>query len=325
MGRATVNRKVQIGLETTAGNAAVANRLLPSLSIDLGPKFTSKEYRAAGFKYNTTSRIHQAWAEGPVSGPLDYEQLYYALYSLIGAPTTTTPGGGSISRQHVFSPNPNSADAFKTLTVEQGDADAAEIAAYCVIRELGFEWGLDDVTMTGSAIARLPTVGSLTATPTAVPQVPVSAREIDVFIDPTTYGNIGTTKVTDALSSSFKIGNKFVPKWVLNTANASFKDVTEVPVDLDLSFITEHNAQSRALFATIANNPIQFVRVLATGPIIEGAIPYKIQVDVACHIAGVEQPDVEGVWGYEYSAKPFSDVTMARPFQITLVNTRTAF
>jgi hypothetical protein len=153
--------------------------------------------------------------------------------------------------------------------------------------------------------------------------MPVSAREIDIYIDPTTFGNIGTTKVADALTAEFKIGNKFNPKWVLNTSNTSFKDVTEVPVDLTFSFTTEHNSQSRSLFATIVNNPIQFVRVLATGPIIEGSIPYKFQVDIACHITAAEQKDVEGVWGYKYDCVPFSDVTMARPFQITVVNKQT--
>lgn len=324
MGRGTVNRKVIVAVETTPGTPVVGNRLLPSVSIDIGPRFTSKQYRAAGFKYTTTSRIHQSWGEGPLSGPMDYEQVIWPLASLISAPTITTPSGGTLSRQHVFSPNPNSADAFKALTVEQGDGDAAEIAAYAVVRELGFAWTLDDATMSGSVISRLPTVGSLASSPTQIAQMPVSAREIDIFIDPTTFGNLGTTKVTDALMAEFKVGNKFNPKWVLNTANSSFKDVTEVPVDLTFSFTTEHNSQSRSLFTTINNNPIQFVRVLATGPIIEGSITYKFQVDIACHITAAEQADVEGVWGYKYDCVPFSDVTMGRPFQITVVNKQTS-
>jgi hypothetical protein len=86
MGRGSVNRKVIVAVETTPGTPVVGNRLLPSVSIDIGPKFTSKNYRAAGYKYNTTSRIHQSWGEGPLSGPLDYEQVIWPLASLISAP-----------------------------------------------------------------------------------------------------------------------------------------------------------------------------------------------------------------------------------------------
>lgn len=323
MGRATVNRVVQVGVESVPGTPVAASKLLPSVSIDIGPRLTSKQYRAAGYKYNTVSRIHQQWGEGAISGPLDYNQILWLLASLIHAPTPTTPGGGVLTREWVFNPNANSADVFKALTVESGDADAAQQSSYSVVRSLDLEWGLDDVTVSGNMISRKPTTVALTGSPTSIAQMPVSAREIDVYMD-TTFAGIGTTKITDALSARLSIGNKFNPKWILNTANQSFKELVEVPVDLSFRFETEHNAQSRALFDDLTNNPTKYMRVKATGPIIEGALTYLFQTDIAVNISGTEQTDVEGVWGYAYECSPKHDATMGRPFQITTRNVITA-
>jgi hypothetical protein len=255
---------------------------------------------------------------------MSYTELYYLLYSLIGAPTTTTPGGGTLSRQHVWTPNVQTADSFKTLTIEHGDATAAEQMAYGIATSLTLDWGKDDPQMSSNIIGRLPTTTTLTASPTAVAQLPVSAREIDIFLD-TSYAGIGVTRLADASMARLEIGNKFNPKWVLNTSYASFKEVVEVPVDLTFVFATEHNAASRTLFADIANNNTKYMRALATGPIIEGSIPYKIQVDIACRVTEAAQEDDDGVWEYQYTAAPINDASLGAPFKITLVNALTAF
>lgn len=323
MGRSTVGRVVQWGLEATPGTPVAANRLLPSVSVDPGPQVESKQYRAQGYKYNTTSRIHKMWGQGPLSGPVDYNQILYPFSSLIHAPTPTTPGGGVLSRQWLFQPNSRTPDSFKTYTIEVGDADAAQQMAHSVVTELTLEFGLDDATMSGTVIGRKPTTVALTGSPTTIAQLPVSARELDVYMN-STFGTIGTTKLTDPFMARLVVGNKFNPKWVLNTANQSFKDMVEVPVDLSFVFSMEHNTQSRALFDEIQNNPTKYMRVKATGPIIEGVIPYSITLDMAVNVTAAEQGDEDGAWAMVFTCNPIHDAGLGSPFNLAVVNVITA-
>lgn len=319
MGRASVNRVVQWGIETTKGTPVAANKALPSTSVDLGPKVESKEYRAQGYKYNTTSRIHKQWGEGPLSGPLDYNQILWPLTSLIMLPTPTTPSGGTASRKWTFLPVSRGADDFKSFTIEQGDGDAAEQMAYSVVTSLTIEITTDDANISGTVIGRKPAATTLTATPTVIPQFPVSAREVDVYMD-VSAAALGTTKLTDPFVARLIIGQKFNPKWVLNTANASFEGLIEIPTDLSLIFEIEHGTQSRALFAEIGDNPTKYFRIKCTGPIIEGAIRYSIIIDVAANVTEADQGDVDGDWTRVYTANPIHDTTMGRPFQIEVIN-----
>jgi hypothetical protein len=123
---------------------------------------------------------------------------------------------------------------------------------------------------------------------------------------------------------SFNITNKYALKWVLNTANTSFKDVVETAPELTFSWETEHNSQSRTFYDAIASNPTRYLRLLATGPIIEGSIPYKFQLDVGCQVQGTAQTDVDGVWSYRYDCRPIYTSTFPNAWKIVVTNTITA-
>lgn len=319
MGRSFVGRSIQWGKETVKGTPVPANRALPSVFVDLNPKVESKTYRGAGYKYNTTSRIHKMHGEGPLTGPIDYNQIIWPLSSILHAPTPTTPGGGTNSRRWTFLPNSRSADNFTTYTIEIGDADAAEQMAYSVVTALSLEFTVDDSAMDGTMIGRKPTTTTLTASPTSVAQLPISAREVDVFMD-SSFAGIGGTKLTDPFVARLNIGTKFNPRWVLNTDYQSFKDMVEVPVDLSFVFEIEHGTQSRTLFDDIDDNPTKYMRIKATGPIIEGAIPYSITIDAAVNVTDVSQADRDGDWTRTYTANPIHDSGLGRPYQIIVDN-----
>jgi hypothetical protein len=104
MGRSYINQGVQIGKETTPGTAVAANKLLRSTSFNLSPRQESNQYRAHGFKLPTASQVHRKWQEGPIDGPLDYNEIVYILSTILGTAAITTPAGGTLSRQWLFSP-----------------------------------------------------------------------------------------------------------------------------------------------------------------------------------------------------------------------------
>lgn len=327
-GRAYVNRQVQVGVETTHGTAVAANKSLPSASIELTRELDVKEYRALGHKVMTVTKVTRDWCSGKLSGPLNYSEIVYPLSTLV-APVITTPANGVLTRKWVFTAADQGEDTFKSLTIQEGDSTAAQQAAFAVFTEFGADIKEDDATMDGTLLAQGLAAGSLTSSPTSIAQLPIGPREIDVYMD-AIGGTIGTTKVTDALSASFKISNKYGPKWVLNTANTAWKETVEMPLTMTGSIVTEHNAQSRAFYAAISNtaNPYYLIRLQATGSLIESVTPdyyYKLQIDFAAQVVKTQQQDSQGVYAYEYQLLPLYHSNFGnKAFEATLYTTLTA-
>ncbi len=322
MGRATVNRQVQIGVESTPGTAVPANKSLPSLSLTITRALETKEFRSQGFKPATASQIVKDYGTATMSAPLNYTESIYPLNSMVTG-VITTPGGGTTSRDHTFTPAAIGADAFKTFTIQEGDTTSATQMANGIFGEFGVTTNLTTAEMSGTLLGTTPITASLTGAPTAIALLPVNVREIDLFLNDT-FAAIGTTKVTDTINASFNITNKYAMRWVLNTSNTSFKDVIETPPSLSFSWATEHNAQSRTLYDSLSGNPFKYMRLKATGPIIEAAITYKFQLDVGCRITATEQIDDDGVWGYQYNCTPQYSTTFPGAWAVVVTNTLTA-
>src|SRR5687767_4552309 len=102
-GRGTVNRTVQIGVESTYGTAVAANKTLPTLSLVLTRQLESKQFRAQGYKAPGEVPIVKDFGSGTLSGPLNYTEIIYPLNTLVTG-VIATPGGGTASRTHTFSP-----------------------------------------------------------------------------------------------------------------------------------------------------------------------------------------------------------------------------
>lgn len=324
MARGTVNRVVQVGVESTPGTPVAANRSLPTQSLVLTRTLESKEFRAQGYKAAGEVPIVKDFGAASLSGPLGYTEIVYLLNTLVTG-VITTPGGGTLSRDHTFSASLTGTDAFKTLTIQEGDATAAVQMPYSLLTDFGINISLDDASVSGSFIGYAPSNVTLTASPTIIAQQSATPRQIDLFMDPT-FGALGTTKVTACLSISAQFNNKQGAKWVLNTTNTSFQDTVELVPSLSFDFETEHNAQSRALFASITStaNPTQYLRLKSTGGLIEAAIPYKFQLDVAAKVKALEQVDSDGVWGYKYSCTPIADTSLALAWRCVVTNITTA-
>lgn len=330
MGRAYVNQGVQVGVETTPGTGVAANKLFRSVSFNLSPKQEFQQNRAHGFKITTSSKVNRQWMEGPIDGQLDFNEIVYILSTILGTATITTPSGGTLSRQWLFTPKAQGDDVSKTLTVERGDSVAAQQITNVAATDLSFNFAKNELTIGGNAVGRSATDTTLTGSPTplATNQVIGGVDGVDVFIADA-LGALNATlyasKLTDAIHETFGIAKKQGPRFVHNTTYPSFKDLVEMAPDLTASFATEHNAQSRALYAAIQSNPTKFLGKRVTGPIIEGAIPYLFEIIYACSITGAEEADEDGVYAYNYTAVPRYDSTLGgASFQIRVVNTLTA-
>ena len=164
-----------------------------------------------------------------------------------------------------------------------------------------------------------PTTGGGAATITRLTQLPMSAREVNIYLDDS-YAARGTTQLVDPFNASLAVGNKYNDKWVLNRNFQSFKEMVEVPPDLNFTFQLEHGAQSRALYAQIQSNPLKFGRIEVLGPEIETGQRFLIQVDTAFNVTGSSDADVDGDWARTYTCAPLDNNTLNRPFEVLVRN-----
>jgi hypothetical protein len=327
MGRAIVDQVRQLGKETTAGTQVAANKSLPALSINLSPQFEKNNFRGAGYKSTTVSAVNSLMASGGYEGPLDYNALTWVLEGLVGVSTPSTPVGGTLSRQWAFAPASAGSDSnAKTYTVEAGDSAAARVYTRLRFRSLLIEVARRaGARVSGSCYANFPTDGqSLTASPTAIAQVPVSALDWDIYMD-TTFGAIGTTKLANAYSARFSVGDKFNPFYRLNSADAgAIGDEAEVAHDITGAVSIMHDATSRSKFATIVNNPTNYLRFLSQGAFIEGSIHFRLALDFAAQFENPDDDDNDGIYGITYGLRSIYDASLGGHWRATLVNTITS-
>ena len=72
MGRASVNRVVQVGVESTKGTAVAADKQLPTMDLQLTRNIDVQQFRAQGFKLQTAAPIVHDFGGGSLAGPMNF-------------------------------------------------------------------------------------------------------------------------------------------------------------------------------------------------------------------------------------------------------------
>lgn len=120
--RAVAQESSVIGIETTEGTApsTVAKRLL-SVGFNISEASEHDVVQPMGLLVPTGTPIRQNWSTWEIGDGsyMDYNALLYLFSFLFGPPTTTTPGGGTNAREHVWTPGAG-ALAKTTFTARKG-------------------------------------------------------------------------------------------------------------------------------------------------------------------------------------------------------------
>lgn len=319
MNRGAVNRVTQIGIETTSGVSVPATKFLPTLSWMLKRQVDNKKFTAQGSKVPSTHVRHKTMSKGNVEGVLDYNSLPYILDSLFGAATPTL-GSGAYTR--VYTPGVRSADSTgRTYTVEDGDSTACEDYPYTKVISWDVEASQDDFTTKGNLIARFPSDGQTLASLSGsaiVAENPVERNDVNLYIDDS-FGSIGGTQVTEALSESWSIPEKFQEFFVHNRTAGEFYDIVEKRYEPTFKFSTVHNSQSRTLIAALTSNPYKWIRWEAIGGTV-GSTTAMIRVDMAVKFDSPEIVDGDdGPLGYDYNCSMMPDDAGLTSFMVVTV------
>lgn len=319
--RASVFQQVQIGVETTSGASVAASKLLQSMDIIPTASVNVDVYRPQGNKFPTVAVAGQDMVSARITGKPTYSELIYPFSSLFGAATITGPNGDG-AYTHVYNPASAGPDAFKSYTVERGSSVGAEKFTFGLFAGFGMTFNRQTADLTGALIGQAMTTGiTMTATPTAIPLIPISPKDISVYADTASAG-LGTTKLTRVLNGNFAFGqNKYNPLWVVDQAQTSFVSVVENTPAATFSVLLEADSTGMGFLANVRAGDTRFVRIQGTGPLISGATNYKLQIDMAAKFGTPREfTDTNGVYAIEYPWNLVHDGIWGKALVVTLTN-----
>lgn len=253
-----------------------------------------------------------------VESPQCFNGITPVLASVLGLPVTTQPAvtTAPTAFEHVFTLTGRGERAPVTFTGQWGDSDNALQLLYLVFQSLNFGVQRSSLTFETSAIAREPdeTATLVTTGITTIPAKPIPSRAYDVFMDDTEAA-YGTTKMLKCYDLNVSIGDIWAMDTPINSAIASFDTLVENE-DIEYTGAAQlgFNATARALIATFKAGTPKYVRIAATGPIIEGTTPYSIAFDFPIIITtrgeigtAPNSPTVVLPFNYELTPDPSSD------------------
>lgn len=325
--RSSVNQVLQLGLETTPGTAVAANRQLTMMDIALGARVDMQSFRPMGFKYQTTKALNREWAEGPVSGGASYNEIVYALSSILAREVITQPPVGTAKAVWTYSPSSTGPDTVATYTIQRGSSFRAHQITHGVFTGFTLEANRNGgVSVGGTVLGRALTDGiTLTAAPTLLVPIPVVSDEWAIFADDTAAG-IGTTRLTRVKRVNFELTGRQIAHWFLDNSQTSFAAIVEGVPTAQIRMLVEADAVGMGYLTTMRNEATKFVRFKATG----GAVPggggnFSLQIDAA---AKVNEPrdfsDEDGLYAIEWTMDITHDVGWAKALSAVVENSLTA-
>src|SRR5262245_29759733 len=317
-----------IRVEATRGtDPTTGSKLLTGAAIALGPDGEIDQYGPAGQKYNTLSILNKEWSSGELTGKPTYTELVYWLSSVHTAAVITTPAGGTTSRTWTFTPASAALDNPVTFTVERGPiGGTGEKMSYGLLTDLTLSFSKNDGNdMTGTFLAQRASYGvTVNPSPVAIPLIPIAPTQVDVYIDPTA-ATIGTTKLLRDFSAEYRLSGKYAPIWPLNSTLNSFDGHTEQKPTAELTLKLGNDTAGQSHLTPMRNGTTQFVRIQATGPIIETTIAYRLRIDLACQVSDAPQVgDEDQLSTLEWTFQIVHDGGWGKSQVVEVINTLTA-
>jgi len=425
--RPSALQTIQIGAEslTARGTAVAALKKLAAMQLSPSLDITTNEHRPSGDLWLSGTSIGNDASSLAVSGGASYQELPYALASIIRDVTPTTPGGGTNTRDWVFAPLANNADEYRSYTVEHGDKRRAARVKHACFTEFGLEFRREGVNLSGAMMAQKytddvqmstnevqrvtltnatggtfkltfdaqetgtiaynaaasavqaalealsnidvgdvvvtgvaggpydvefrgqyrqtnvnamtadggsltgtsPTVAVTTPTPGVAPTqlslVPVLGNTAKVYMDDT-YAGLGTTKLTGAMATGFRIAGRRAPFWTLDADQESWSDTVDTVPSAEGTLMVSADSEGMALLERVRDNETRFFRIETIGRLIEGSLYYRLRIDFAAQVkAPSSLGDQSNVFAAQFPLAAIKDPTWGKPFEISVRNTLT--
>lgn len=324
--RSALNQSVQIGVESTPGTPVAAPTRLQAIGIEPNPDVEMDTFRPIGQKYPAINTLGKEWVTANISGRGSYNELVYMFSSLIGTAVITNPGAGTAYNWQ-FLPESFDDDLPKTFTVEHGSSVRADEFSYGIVTELGMTFNRTAIEVSGSMMGRALTDNiTMTGAPTTVPLIPIIPTQISVYMDDT-FGNIGTTKLTRAISAEMNIGNRFAGVYVLDAANPQYVNHIETEPDAVVNLLLQADAVGMGLMDELRSGATRFMRIEALGATdsIESGQRYTFTFDCAVQVSDTDGfSDEDGVYAIGFPLEIVHDGAWGQAYEVNIKNTLSA-
>jgi hypothetical protein len=330
--RMTVNARVQVGAESTAGTAVSAGKLLECFNFKFGPKADVNMFTPTGRKYASEQEENMEWGEGSVDGNMDYNGLLYLLSSVFGKVTPSAFNSSATAKGWAFTPPVTGAADPQTYTFEQGDSVRAHKFAYGLLTKFGYKFSRKEASCSGDILAQSISDGiTMTSSPTAVALAPIVGKHFNIYLD-TTSGGIGGTQLTKVLSFEFSFDGIYGPFWPVNRSNASFAAHVDLPPKTMAKLLLEADSTGMSLLSNLQSGDTLFLRVEAQGAQIasdggSGTDPiYNLFThDMAVKVSSPNDfSDSDGIFATEWELTIVEDSGWAKAHTATVVSLVTA-
>lgn len=330
--RMTVNQRVQIGVESTAGTGVAATKLLEMFSWMAGIETDIKSFTPTGFKYVTEQIEEKEWMSWDFSGNMDYNGLVYPISSVFGAATITAHGGSATAKDWAFAPPSTGATSVKTYSIEQGDSVRAHKSYYNLFTDWGYkiDRGGAEFSTTGKLICQPLQDGiTLTSSPTAVALAPAASKHVNIYLD-TASGSLGNTQFAgQVLQFDYNFASAYSVFWSIDRSKASWNKHVDVKPASTIDMLVEADAAGMALLASVQSQTTGFLRVDAQGSQIASDGPSTVLNefihDMAIKWAKPQKfEDNQGIYAIKFSGTVVHDPTWNAAQKLTLTNLLTA-
>lgn len=317
----------QVGLESTPGTPVVATRKMYLRDLTFS---NDREQRLKRFWVGRRDN-QLAATQGPdvVAGSatcdVSADELMEWAQLCFGAPTTTTPGGATLGRQHVYKPSTNPSAG----TIEYMDGSQNQRAAGVRVDTMEIAGSVDgDLTCSLGFFGQGLTdaFGSLASLADRTPTY-MDGWQTNLYVDGFA-GTPGTTAVTGALVNwRVNIANQMSRLYTAaNTQVATGVNFGELMVEGHVTLL----ASAAAGIAELANwsaNTSRMIRLEFLGPAnsIETGQRHTVRIDVPANYAPPDRgAEAQGSRVYQLNFNYLYQSTLAAGVVFTLINARTA-
>jgi hypothetical protein len=318
------SQNIQLVKETSYGvtPGSPTYKRFNAMRIAIQQQYEANPFAGTGLVVPSLVTIDDKFVQGDVEGRAAYNDLGYVLCSLFGAPTTTTPGGATLARQHVWTWNGSTEPAWVSYTAQYGDATLADTVTGLVFRSMEYGGGrMDGLDFSASILAKPLTTGAtLDGTATDVPAVPINAPEMDVYMD-TTWAGVGTTKLLKTYNANIAIADRLDRTRPINSTQGSDGLVQLADQEHKLDLQMEVDSVSKGLYAVADSGAFRYIQIRNTGGIIEAAIAYLLKIDATVIFTGTSgYEEYNNIHALTWNGRIARDAS-ANCLRITLINT----
>lgn len=262
-----INRRTQIGLETTAGTDVAAPTLLESVSVEFDPNIDIQKYRAMGRRYPRLAAVGNEYTAWTFAGKPTFDEMtYFLIAGLSGVIAPVTQG--TLGKKYKTPMVLTGPQLPQTFSIQQGTTTRAQKVNFGV--ETDFTLKITDTTndINGAGFAHaIQDSATLTASPTTKAFNPIAKPMWGLYIDTSAFG-LGVTQMRTPLDIEFNWGSVQSMLYAINRTGA-YKNAVDTEPKATIKVIMEGDAQGMGLLPAVRLGSLQYIRLNAIGAQIE--------------------------------------------------------